>query len=742
MTDNASQDSAVSGQSGRVVYFFIALAPFLAIFALVPLELYTNAVEYWRWNMEFLGSFIFAGATLYAILVLLLYVLSLFRANALRVSSLALFYLGIYLLLADVLAPLQTGLLDGSALESDEPFFYTALELFLLGFVLFFAVKFRRHAVRIATLMTLFLLALAAAYFFYASMLKSPDKSPGLPVVEASSAPTGNIYHIVLDEMQSDATLGYIQQAGLQDDLEGFTFYENNIGNYLFTNVSMPSYLTGKLYRTGDFPRWQQSYKEQGVFRRLYEEGYKVDLYAVYDHWCSPYAHNCVSLDEIFEQKTGLLGADFITFIQIWFARVSPNVVSNQALALGKQLGEFVDARMNAGADDIPKTIARGRAPYSSVLMLDELIATERDRPSTGQYIYAHTILPHGPYVINEDCEYDGTMWKTLGGKRAYYQQTRCALNKVMEFLDELKRLDRYGDASIVIHADTGHGHQGFIRVDENDAVQESIGSASPPVELDKKFIKSEEWYLSRGMALLMIKPPQAAGSLVFSKDWSQLVDVYPTILAMADLTPSEANELDGIDLLGADQAAMRETHMYFTTPARVGDVTTLTLSDRGNIAASRLIIEDNSQTVNQADRYTVSFGVNDAGLELVGFSYGEQLDDGSRHWRWATGASSSIDLSSHLRLSPGRYLVSFELEPFGINEGASLGITIGDVSHEVTMKPGWQPYQLQYEFTREQQALIRFDFEKATSPQSLGMSADQRELAARFQMLEIRPTE
>ena len=85
---------------------------------------------------------------------------------------------------------------------------------------------------------------------------------------------------------------------------------------------------------------------------------------------------------------------------------------------------------------------------------------------------------------------------------------------------------------------------------------------------------------------------------------------------------------------------------------------------------------------------------------------------------------------------------MSFELEPFGINEGASLGITIGDVSHEVTMKPGWQPYQLQYEFTREQQALIRFDFENAASPQSLGMSADQRELAARFRMLEIRPTD
>ena len=742
MTDNSSQDRAVSGQSGPVVYFFIALAPFLAIFALVPLELYTNAVEYWRWNMGFPGRFILAGATLYAILVLLLYVLSLISSNALRVSCLALFYLGIYLLLADVLAPLQTGLLDGSALESDEPLFYTALELFLLGFVLFFAVKFRQHAARIATLMTLFLLVLAAAYFVYASVLRSPDESRDLPVVAPSSAPTGNIYHIVLDEMQSDATRAYIQQVGLQDDLEGFTFYENNIGNYLFTNVSMPSYLTGKLYRTGDFPLWQQSYKEQGVFRRLYEEGYTVDLYAVYDHWCSPYAHNCVSLDEIFEQKTGLLGADFITFIQIWFARISPNFVSNQALALGKQLGEFVDARMNASADDIPKTIGRGRAPYSSVLMMDELISTERDRPSKGQYIYAHTILPHGPYVINENCEYDGTMWKMLGGKRAYYQQTRCALDKVVEFLDELKRLGRYRDASIVIHADTGHGHQGFIRVDENGAVQESTGSVSPKVELDKKFIRSEEWYLSRGMALLMIKPPQAAGTLVFSKDWSQLVDVYPTILAMADLTASATEGFDGIDLLGAEPAAMRETHMYFTTPSRIGDVTTLTLSDRGDIAASRLVIEGNTQTVNQADRYTVNFGVNDADLELPGFSYGEHLDDGSRHWRWATGTSSSIDLASHLRLSPGRYLVNFELEPFGINEGASLGITIGDFSHEVTMQQGWHIYQLEYDFTREQQALIRFDFENAASPQSLGMSADQRELAARFQMLEIRPTD
>jgi len=738
MQDNPTPDCTVPRQDRRASYYFIALAPILAIFVVIPLELYTNAAEYWRWNMDFPGSFILVGTILYAGLFFLLYVLSLFSVSAFKVSTMALFYLGIYVLLADVLAPLQTGLLDGSALESDEPLFYTLIELLLLGFVLFLAVKLRSHAGKITSLMTAFLLVLSLAYVVYASQLTSP-KAFDLPAVEPASPLSGNIYHIVLDEMQTDAARAYIQYTGVQKDLEGFTFYGNNLGNYLFTNVSMPSYLTGKLFRAGDFTEWQESYKEQGLFRRLYEGGFTVDLYSVYDHWCSPYAHSCRSLDEIFEQYTGLLGADFITYVQIWFARISPNFASNRALATGKLLGDYVDTRMNSETQNIPKTTSRGRAPYSSVLMLDELKSAERDKPGDGQYVYAHAILPHGPYVMNEDCAYDGTLWKTVGGKQAYFQQARCALDKVIEFLDELKRLGRYSDASIVIHADTGHGHQGFISIDESGAIQEMIAVASPLVKLHDKFIKSEEWYLSRGMALLMIKPPGAGGDLVFSNDLSQLIDVYPTILDMAGLSARETEKLDGLSLRGVTLAASRDSHMFFTTPAKIGEVTALAISDQGNIPGSRLIIENNTPSVERLDHYTVTFGLNDSYLDLTGFSYPEHLDELSRHWRWMTGTTSSVDLSRHLRLGPGPYLIEFELEPFVVNIGAKLAISIGDHRQEVTLEEGWRTYRLQYEFQGEEQAEIHFDFERSASPQSLRISADQRKLSARLQWIGIR---
>jgi hypothetical protein len=738
MLESPSPDYTTSRQDRRAGYFFIALTPILTIFLVIPLELYTNAAEYWRWDMDFPGSFMLVGAILYAGLVILLYALSIFSVSAFKVSALALFYLGIYVLLADVLAPLQTGLLDGSALESDEPLFYTLIELLMLGFVLFLAVKLRSHAGKITSLMTAFLLVLSLVYAVYASQLASP-RGFDLSVVEPSSPLNGNIYHIVLDEMQTDAARAYIQYAGLQKDLEGFTFYGNNLGNYLFTNVSMPSYLTGKLFRAGDFSEWQESYKEHGLFRRLYEAGFTVDLYSVYDHWCSPYAHSCRSLDEVFEQHTGLLGADFITYVQIWFARISPNFVSNRALSAGKVLGDYVDTQMNSGAQNIPKTISRGRAPYSSVLMLDELKNAEKDKPGGGRYVYAHAILPHGPYVMSESCAYDGSMWKTKGGKQAYYQQARCALDKVIEFLDELKRLGRYRDASIVIHADTGHGHQGFINIDESGTLQEMTALASPLVKLHDKFVKSEEWYLSRGMALLMIKPPGAGVDLVFSNDLSQLIDVYPTILDMAGLFVRETEKLDGRSLLNMALAAPRDGHMYFTTPAKIGEVTALTITDQGNISGSRLIIEDNKPSVERLDHYTVTFGLNDDDIEMTGFSYPEYMDEHSRHWRWATGTTSSVDLSRYLRLEPGHYLMEFELEPFVVNNGAKLGISIGDHRQEVTLEEGWRTYRLQFELQGTERAEIRFDFEWSASPQSLGISADQRKLSARLQWLGIR---
>ncbi len=736
MSERVSTTS-VTALPGRYASLYLALAPVLAVFFLIPLELYTNAAQYWRWNMSFPLRFMAAGSIFYLALLLVLALLGSFSGRLRGRIALVLFFTGLFLLLADVLAPLQTGLLDGTALESEEPLFYTLIELAILVFVLFLAVKLGGNVTRVAVLMTTFLLITSVFYTLYAASLRPPEhQGPTAP--EATGELRGNVYHILLDEMQSDVAQAHLATGELGDLFEGFRFYPNNVANYLFTNVSMPSYLTGKLYKSGDFLAWQDSYKSEGLFRRMYDAGYEVQLYSVYDHWCSPYARRCVSLDQVFEQQTGLLGADFITFIQIWFARISPNAVTNRALATGKALGNSVDARLGDAEQGIPKTIARGRAPYSSILMLDELIEKEEQEDATGRYVYAHTIIPHGPYVMNEDCQYDAEMWKREGGKKAYYQQARCSIDKVGEFLKELKRLGRYDDATIVVQADTGHGHMGFLDFDSRGELMDTGKSNSPVMELDDKFRKTQEWYLSRSMALLMLKPPGAAGEMVTSEALTQLTDVYPAVLEMAGLPLEDAENIDGCSPLGESTCKGRAAPLFFTTPARPGDVRVLTISDQRDIRHSSLSIDERA-AVAQADRYSLVLGL-DEGVELQGFSYPEHSSDGTSHWRWVMATRASVDLSRQLKLGPGSYTLEMDIEPFGNNRGTLAAISVGDQRMTVQLEPGWQRYQLQFTIEQDTAAVVSLEFEQAESPMALGMSADTRPLAARVGRLDIRP--
>jgi hypothetical protein len=735
----SDRDSRVlpSSHPGRITSLYIALTPVLAAFLLIPLELYSTAAEYWRWNSSFPLRFGLFGLLLYGGLLLLLTALGTFSKRLMGRTALLLFYLGLLVLLADVLAPLQTGLLDGSGLESEEPLAYTLIELGLLGFVVFLALKLGANAPRVAVLMTTFILLTSAGYTLYAGTLRPPD-SHQLPARAAPRDISGNVYHIVLDEMQTDVAQAYLHSRQLQEDFDGFTFYRNNITNYLFTNVSMPSYLTGRLYKSGDFTGWQESFKEDGLFRHLYDAGYKVRLYSVYDHWCSPYAQQCRSLDQVFEQHTGLLGSEFITFIQIWFARITPNFVTNWALAQGKRLGNTVDQRLNAAADDIPRTIARGRAPYSSILMLDELIQGEAEQAASGRYIYAHTIIPHGPYVMNADCDYDATLWKREGGQRAYYQQAACTLDKVAEFLAELKKLGRYDNATIVVHADTGHGHMGFLDFDQDGQLLARATYDSPVMELDAKFRKTEEWYLSRAMALLMVKPPLARGDMTMSDEMTQLTDVYPTVMELAGL--ALPGGLDGRALPAGTGTDDRAPIMFFTTPARPGDITTLTISDQADIRHSRLLLADRDSQ-EQADQYSVVLGLDD-GLVLEGFSYPEHSADGSRHWRWVMGTVASVNLSPRLYLAAGNYTVEVDVEPFANNKGTVAGVSIGSQRQDFELEEGWQRYRLNFSLRGDEVARLQFEFASAMSPKSLGISADQRELAARIGRIEVRPAD
>ena len=255
---------------------------------------------------------------------------------------------------------------------------------------------------------------------------------------------------------------------------------------------------------------------------------------------------------DIYKEATGFAHAGFFDLLQIWLASLAPNPLTNEALPVAAALAdptfELLTGRLR------PLSGMEGLHQVAGVLMLRELVREEALRAPSGEYVYAHAMLPHGPHVLDQDCRYAAS-----SGRRAlppkpvqrYLLQAQCSLRLLASFLQELKRLGRYDAATIVIHGDTGD----WMPLGKT---QERTGRilGYPQASL-----------LSYVQALLTIKPPQAQGPLRVVETPTQLVDLYPTLLDLLDLGAPAAG-LHGRSVYSEEAEQPREVRVAFDPEA------------------------------------------------------------------------------------------------------------------------------------------------------------------------------
>ena len=206
-----------------------------------------------------------------------------------------LFCLGVFLLLAHVYAPIQIGPLDGSETESAEPSAYSLIELALLAAVIWIFIQLcdgprpphRRRCSRSPC---------SSSASAMRACWRSRDGAGADPAARGGAgrrpprrgAPdiAGNVYHIVLDR-DADRRLprGSRELAARPRSFDGFDLFENNIANYISTLPSSASYLSGTLYKSGDYKSWVRGWHDRGLFATVADRGYETFVYAPFDHW-------------------------------------------------------------------------------------------------------------------------------------------------------------------------------------------------------------------------------------------------------------------------------------------------------------------------------------------------------------------------------------------------------------------------------------------------------------------------
>lgn len=315
-----------------------------------------------------------------------------------------------------------------------------------------------------------------------------------------------NVIHFVLDYFQSTVFQDIIDQDSdrYTSALEGFTFFKEATGSFPTTYMSVPAFLSGKVYGNDTpMPAFvKDTLSGLTLPNALWERGYEVDLVTGKNYWHGHRTHAYtlavpyVGTQEEYEHAQALLMMDLSLF------RCAPHFLK-QAI----YNDQFWFLQRLLGTEENPPL-----SPFSSKMFLDDMItkmSLTRDKPV---YKYIHLYTPHAPFVLSED----GELIDDSGAVR----QATYALKQFIQFIDELKSLGIYDRSLILLHADHG-SRMDPRRGDIHDKV-----TSHPITGL----------MMGEALPLLAIKPPQATGAMTTSVAPVELTDIPATVNSLLSM--------------------------------------------------------------------------------------------------------------------------------------------------------------------------------------------------------------
>ncbi len=561
-----TMSSPTQGTLGFWSSCLVAGLPIVVIFFIIPFELYYPQRVLWGEVLRLPFSFAVSGAVIMIAMLLPLLWLVRRASTIFDPLCLILFTIGLFVLLSDLFSPLQCAPLDGWEISCAEGRRKNSVEgaIAVILLLLFWRAD-RKKLAQYALCFALATTFIALVYAAVIAMTPLRGSSRNHRAVPSNNQP--NVYHFVFDELQTDAALSVVHDLKMKPMLEGFTIFPFNSSSYLFTKSSFPNYMSGVTYHEDEpFEKWLTIFQRRGILKSLAEARYSIAMRAPWSSWDNEYATSYSTLDQALWKDSAAVLPGIGDFFPIWLARILPNFLTQEAIRIGPHIERKLRTVVGSGAS-YPRNINEGREPYSSVLMLKSAIHEERDLAAAGRYMYLHAILPHGPYVIDGSCGYSKRANPT--NVAAYYQQTVCGMRMLMKFIQELKRLGRYDQATIIVHADTGHGLQGLIRT-KGKRVLSSEASVQKRDE-NKGNARYPDWnstqLYARTLSFLMIKPSGAGGRAVLSERRSKLSDIYPTLMKILSLPIEPGSE--GVALFDptVDMSASHRTDFFLYDP-------------------------------------------------------------------------------------------------------------------------------------------------------------------------------
>lgn len=625
------------------------------------------------------------------------------------------------------------GLLDGQGIAWDtykwqgwaDGFVWLA---FLVLAVIFFKPLYKIAAGAGVALLAILLVSSSLAYVRQAKPSKVKGKAkvlsiPGPTLFDFS--PERNVVQFVLDGFQSDffKELATSDKERFDETFDGFTFFEDAIGVFPTTEMSVPAFLSGIIYKN-DVPTKQflgAVFSGKTISNVLFEDGYQVDFIG------GPgptYFRKADSTNNYFipvpyrgtQAQREMVGAAGLLDLALF--RATPHYLKK--LIFHNQRWLFL--RLVSRNDE-----KLGLRYFSHDAFMSDLVKKMRAAADKPVYKYIHLMTPHPPILVNKNCLFQPDIPDTREARKT---QARCSLEPFMRFLKRLKDLGIYDSSFIILQADHGAAQS----VDMQNAQDQ---------ETQMKTAGNSSLSSMAGMALslLAVKPPGSRGPMMISTAQVSLTDIPATVSSLLGLRTS----FEGRSLFDVDPKETRKRIFYYYVWQHINwqkdyfdHLDEFEVQGRADDPSSWRHVRTYHSPESSYRTDKIVFGTVDS-APYRQFGWGPNLTDadGGYTFNWALGYSASVFLSIP-KNAPVRLTARMKSQAFDGPQVITVKVD-GKEAGKWELAPPWnmetRDLIIAPDPGRPEVSVIEFSFTRCLSGRG-----DASSVAVQFESLTLRP--
>lgn len=252
-----------------------------------------------------------------------------------------------------------------------------------------------------------------------------------------------NVLVFVLDNFDSEwfETI-YDKDGSILEPLADFTYYRNGTSQFAHTNPGIPYMLTGTEWRDDSGEDYlPYAYRNGSYLERIAAQGTDVRIYTELYLMADSFYRKLDNYRDTVSVKYNI-GRTFRTMTRSSMYKVAPFVV--------KPLYEYYtsDIKEMTYNEDI-WSIDNDKLFYDDIV--EDRLSVSDEYGSV--FRFYHMRGPHAPFYLTEDLEYEST-----GTMSSLESQGKGSLKIVYEYMEQMKALEIYDSATIIITADHGQG--------------------------------------------------------------------------------------------------------------------------------------------------------------------------------------------------------------------------------------------------------------------------------------------